>query len=342
MAGEIKNNRAGDDIYEGQYVDFPYTEEEKEAISAGEGTHFFDANIIPTVQYQVFGLDNVWFWDDEGQNYSEVPSGSEILVQTVVGTRTRYYNVDELNNGDGVQTGTTLPDVGQGKTKELGEGKRVRDINLNDPDDPNYPTDGDPSVGDVYYTESDNEGTTEYEYIEVEGTMTKVDNPTSEEKNRAKKLTSTPEPETGGEDYQAPINSKKGEVYYSEEEILSPEEDGDGGDPKSGSKNTREGKDGTPKPSEPGDEGDDEETAMTPYEFNKYLSEPGKVAKVTITPSAELSREYPYAIVTINGKEYDLNYLNKPLELYMDRDYRISINWLWGQVVETFRIICNR
>jgi hypothetical protein len=140
---------------EGVYVDYINTDDEKEAITSGKGTQFFDAAIIPTVPYQVYGLDNAWFWDDEGQNYTGVPEGSDILVQTVVGTKKSYYSVNDLNDGDGKTTlnpGTPLPDAPSGKTKELGGGKSLDNINLNDPDDPNYPDDGtDPSVGDIYY-----------------------------------------------------------------------------------------------------------------------------------------------------------------------------------------------
>ena len=179
---------------EGVYVDYINTDDEKEAITNGKGTQFFDAAIIPTVQYQVYGLDNVWFWDDEGQNYTGVPEGSDISIQTV----------DSNSNGS-----------------------------------------------------------------------------------------ETEEPDEGG--------------------------DGEGNE-----------------------EEDTTSDVTTPYEFNKYQSSYGKMARVTITPSQTLKERYPYAVVTINGKEYDLKYLNNPIDLYMDKDYKISINWVWGSVVETFRIICNK
>ena len=165
---------------EGVYVDYINTDDEKEAITNGKGTQFFDAAIIPTVQYQVYGLDNVWFWDDEGQNYTGVP------------VENPSANIDLWRPGSLRRSLPTTSDV------------------------------------------------------------------------------------------------------------------------------------------------------TTPYEFNKYQSSYGKMARVTITPSQTLKERYPYAVVTINGKEYDLKYLNNPIDLYMDKDYKISINWVWGSVVETFRIICNK
>jgi hypothetical protein len=332
---------------EGVYVDYINTDDEKEAITSGKGTQFFDAAIIPTVQYQVYGLDNAWFWDDEGQNYTGVPEGSDILVQTVVGTKKSYYSVNDLNDGDGKTTlnpGTPLPDAPSGKTKELGGGKSLDNINLNDPDDPNYPDDGtDPSVGDIYYQGDNEKG---YEYIEVKGTMEDLSDPSESQIRTAKKLSESPETEEGSENtYEAPINSTKGEVFYDETEVLSPgNEDGDGtksgnrGGLKGGDVEKTEGKDGDGD----GDEGDTTLDVTTPYEFNKYQSSYGKMAKITITPSQTLKSRYPYAVVTINGKEYDLKYLNNPIDLYMDKDYKISINWVWGSVVETFRIICNK
>lgn len=352
-----KDNETGlfDLNEEGVYVDYINTDEEKEAITNGKGTQFFDAAIIPTVQYQVYGLDNAWFWDDEGQNYTGVPEGSDILVQTVVGTRKSYYSVNNLNDGDGktsLNPGTPLPDAPSGKTKELSREKRLDDINLNDPDDPNYPDDGtDPSVGDIYYQGDETNG---YQYIEVKGSMgeSNGDDLTETEKKNAKKLLEDPEPEEGdggeGDErtYEAPVDAKKGEVFYNEKTVYSPsDEEGDGA--KSGRKggSARAGKNGDDALTDLGDEGDEGDTTSdvtTPYEFNKYQSSYGKMAKVTITPSQTLKSRYPYAVVTINGKEYDLKYLNNPIDLYMDKDYKISINWVWGSVVETFRIICNK
>lgn len=195
-----------------------------------EGTHFNDAAIIPTVQYQVFGLDNVWFWDNEGQNYTfDKSTVSTINVKVITGsetTRTYYIVVDD--SGLKLQT--------------LAE-------------------------------------------------------PTEEQKAAATKIDSA----------TLPSGADENDVYYTEVT-----EDTYADDP-----------------------------ITTPYEFNKYgKEETGVEVLVTLTPNADLKTSYPGAIITVNGKEYDINYTS--FKLYMDKDYRISINWVWGSVVETFRIICNR
>ena len=40
-----------------------YTESEINA------NYAWSTKLVPSVFYQVFGLDNTWFWDDEGLNY---------------------------------------------------------------------------------------------------------------------------------------------------------------------------------------------------------------------------------------------------------------------------------
>lgn len=242
--GKFEPETGGD--YNGSYVDFVYSDAQKEAIAAGKGTHFFDPTIIPTVQYQVYGLDNVWFWDNEGQNYSYNGGASSIsikVIESITITKTYY--------GSNKNVASSLTDV---------------------------------------------------------------------QKAGATKINSTSD---------IPGDAAEGTYYYIESE-------------------TPTYADGT---------------TTTPYEFNKYGKEPnGKLVEVTITPNSTLANNYPGAIVTVNGKEHDLNYLAsitsstsgnppvttytvgapKPIILVMDKDYRISINWVWGQVVETFRIICNR
>lgn len=75
------------------------------------------------------------------------------------------------------------------------------------------------------------------------------------------------------------------------------------------------------------------------YEANKYgQAKHLEVVKVTVTVSKALKATNPNAIVVIDGKNYDLNKLNQALELYMDRDHRISIHWS-EKLVETFRVI---
>ena len=65
------------------------------------------------------------------------------------------------------------------------------------------------------------------------------------------------------------------------------------------------------------------------------------VVKVTITVSEGLAESYPMAIVSIDGKEHDLAYLEEPFNLYMAHDHRISIFWA-ENLVETFRVVALR
>ena len=82
------------------------------------------------------------------------------------------------------------------------------------------------------------------------------------------------------------------------------------------------------------------EPAYPNYEVNKYRpTNAMEIVKVTITPNETLKSEYPNAQVRIDGKYYDLAYLNNPVELYMDRDHRISIIWSAAELVESFRVI---
>lgn len=194
-----------------------------------EGTHFNDAAIIPTVQYQVFGLDNVWFWDNEGQNYTfDKSTVSTIKLQVVTGTSKTYYKVVSGNETLSLEVTTNADDIAN-------------------------------AIGVI------------------------------------------PNGNT------VPSGAKAGDVFYTEADILSPAE----------------------------------ASNANPYEFNKYGKETiGNDILVTLTPNNTLKTTYPGAIITINGKEYDINHTT--FKLYMDKDYRISINWAWGSVVETFRIICNR
>jgi hypothetical protein len=62
----------------------------------------------------------------------------------------------------------------------------------------------------------------------------------------------------------------------------------------------------------------------------------------TITPSNDLKTLHPLALVSIDGKEYTLGVLANPITLHMNRDHRISINWIWNELVETFLIIARR
>ena len=76
---------------------------------------------------------------------------------------------------------------------------------------------------------------------------------------------------------------------------------------------------------------------------NKYgFAKPYEVVRLEITPSETLKEEYPFAIVVIDGKEYDLGILENPIRFVMSKDHRVVIDWSHGQVYESFRIVVNR
>ena len=63
---------------------------------------------------------------------------------------------------------------------------------------------------------------------------------------------------------------------------------------------------------------------------------------VTIEASADLAALHPQALVSVDGKEYTLGVLANPITLHMNRDHRISINWIHNKLVETFLIVAKR
>lgn len=82
---------------------------------------------------------------------------------------------------------------------------------------------------------------------------------------------------------------------------------------------------------------EDPEKTYSKIEANKYGYAEG-VVKVQITVSEQLAESYPAALVNIDGKFYDLNYLENPIEFYMNKNHRISIDWSEG-LIETFRVV---
>ena len=82
---------------------------------------------------------------------------------------------------------------------------------------------------------------------------------------------------------------------------------------------------------------EDPEKTYSKIEVNKYGYAEG-VVKVQITVSEQLAELYPAAIVNVDGKFYDLNYLENPIEFYMNKNHRISIDWSEG-LIETFRVV---
>ena len=196
-----------------------------------EGTYFNDAAIIPSLEYQVYGIDKAWFWDNEGISYNYGDEKSNITITVPVETVTK-----------------------------------------------------------TYYSIVDNEGTKEL--------SEPIENPTPEQVEGATKIKNT----------SADLsNFSNDDIVYTEEKTTS------------------------------------EVEITDPYEYNKYGNlKPFDVISVTIEPNSTLVGKFPNAIVVIDGKDYDLKYLNNPITFYMDRDHKISIKWIWGSCVETFRIICNR
>ena len=81
----------------------------------------------------------------------------------------------------------------------------------------------------------------------------------------------------------------------------------------------------------------DPEKTYSKIEANKYGYAEG-VVKVQITVSAQLKEAYPAAIVNVDGKFHDLAYLENPIEFFMDKNHRISIEWSEG-LIETFRVV---
>lgn len=72
------------------------------------------------------------------------------------------------------------------------------------------------------------------------------------------------------------------------------------------------------------------------FEVSTEKEESDGVYVVTITLDEELKTTYPEALVSIDGKWYDLKHVESPLELNIARDHRISIVWAPEVLVETF------
>lgn len=303
------------ELTDGKYVDDQITVDEKD-------TYFKVADIIPSVMYQVYGLDNIWFWDNEGLNYNYSDLASSIKIQVVNGITKTYKKVGDLTLDDSeATTGGTKVDSFPAEDAAP-EGAKV---------------------GDLYYTES-SETTYEYKKV-VEGELVEATETDYDEAEEGKKSDVTEWPTVTAED--------NGNVYRMATTTVTRVYKVTVGTLGEATETTG----GTELPEWPaqdaapeGSQTDDlfyvatpsyepaEATDAEPYEYNKYGKEPsGKEIHVTLTPNETLVSEYPGAIISINGKEYDLGHT--VFNLVMDRDYRISINWVWGQVVETFRII---
>jgi len=106
-----------------------------------------------------------------------------------------------------------------------------------------------------------------------------------------------------------PAGAKKDDVYYTVTETLVP----------------------------------DPATEIEPYEYNKYgdIKFNSKVY-ATVILNSDLLSEYPTVTINVDGKDYGKFTDPKTFTFYMDKDHRIQINWVYGEIVETFRITCNR
>ena len=81
----------------------------------------------------------------------------------------------------------------------------------------------------------------------------------------------------------------------------------------------------------------------TAYEYNKYGEiKPNSKIYVTIDVNDTLKSTYTDATITIDGKDYDLGLDGKTITFTMDKDHKIQINWVYGVIVESFRITCKR
>lgn len=95
----------------------------------------------------------------------------------------------------------------------------------------------------------------------------------------------------------------------------------------------------------PGDEGAENVKELELVGANKLgFARPGDVAVFEITPSASLASTYAESVnVIIDGKEYSgLAILSNPLNFHMDKDHKVVIDWLHGEISESFRIVVNR
>ena len=90
---------------------------------------------------------------------------------------------------------------------------------------------------------------------------------------------------------------------------------------------------------------DDEETeVVTKTAIDNMSSFPcGGTVKLEITPNSTLKTTYPHARVIIDGKDFNLNILNSPVEFNMTQlqAHRIKIQWA-KDLIESFRVVAIR
>lgn len=86
-----------------------YTESEINA------NYAWQTKLVPSVFYQVFGLDNTWFWDDEGLNYVFDPGTKTVeednVEVTVPNTKSTITVTPEVTNYEFNKYGLLDPDI---------------------------------------------------------------------------------------------------------------------------------------------------------------------------------------------------------------------------------------
>ena len=84
------------------------------------------------------------------------------------------------------------------------------------------------------------------------------------------------------------------------------------------------------------------EPAYPNYKYNKYgVASKNEEITVTIVANEELKAANPLALVVVDGKTYDLAYLDSAISFVMNKDHKISIHWD-ENLVESFRIVAKK
>lgn len=98
---------------------------------------------------------------------------------------------------------------------------------------------------------------------------------------------------------------------------------------------------GEPVISEETGEAETEEKKVTVGNKSSYPY--NSIVKIEVVPNAILKAEHKYARVEIDGKDYNLSILDKPVEFDMNqlREHRIRIRWS-KDLIESFRVVALR
>ena len=87
-------------------------ESKKKIYTEGEinALYGWETKLVPSVFYQVFGLDKVWFWDDEGQNYVFDPGTKTVEDEEVENAKSTITVTPEVSNYEFNKYGFLEPD----------------------------------------------------------------------------------------------------------------------------------------------------------------------------------------------------------------------------------------